>query len=123
MMKGGARVNCRKLTSCEINSIIAESEKALVSVSECCNTLKREMCASAVKINGNYRLTFEGVACERMINAFGAGETVTVKYTGRNCCGKYCVTAVGTPESVTSCGCNRVRITLTDFITDGVLRY
>ena len=116
-------MNCRKLTSCEINSIIAESERAFVSVVSCCNTVGRDMCVGAVKVNGDYRITAEGTACPVMLNILSSGEPVTVKYTGRNCCGKYCVTAVGTPESVTSCGCNRVRITLTDFITDGVLRY
>ena len=123
MVKGGATVNCRKLTSCEINNVLSGSEKALVSVNFCCNTLKKEMCCYAVKINGSYRITCEGKVCAQMLNALGAGESVTVKYTGTNCCGTYCVTAVGEPESVTACACDKVKITLTDFITDGILKY
>ena len=116
-------MRCRELSQCEINNVLANSERALVSVTSCCNTMSREMCASAVKINGTYRLTLEGEACERMLNALGSGDAVTVKYTGRNCCGMYCVTAVGEPDDITACGCNRVRFTLSDFVTDGVLRY
>ena len=123
MMKGGAKVNCRRLTQCEINNVFASSEKALVTVTPCCNAMKSEMRCYAVKINGVYRLTCEGRVCAQMLNALSAGETVTVKYTGRNCCGSYCVTAVGECESVTVCGCNRVKITLTDYITDGVLKF
>ena len=123
MMKGGEVVACRRLSECEINNILANSDNALVSVENCCNTITRNLCSSAVKINGDYRLTLEGNVCSRMMNALANGETVTVKYAGRNCCGMYCVTATGEPDSVTLCGCNKVRFTLTDFVTDGVLRY
>ncbi|MCR4563255.1 MAG: hypothetical protein K5755_01280 [Clostridiales bacterium] len=116
-------MRCRKLDSCEINSIIANSERAKVTVALCCRNMSREMCASAVKINGSYRLTLEGELCAQMLNALSASDAVTVKYTGSNCCGTYCVTASGVPDSVTVCGCNRVKFTLTDFITDGVLKY
>lgn len=122
-MRGGVTVGCRRLSQCEINSVLADSENALVTANNCCNTVSRNMDAYAVKINGDYRLTLEGSVCSRMMNALANGESVTVKYAGRNCCGMYCVTASGVPDSVTVCGCNRVRISLTDFITDGVLRY
>ena len=116
-------MRCRELSGCEINNVFANSERATVSVTSCCRDMSREMCASAVKINGSYRLTLEGEVCARMLNALGSGDGITVKYTGRNCCGMYCVTASGVPDSVTACGCNRVKITLTDFIADGILRY
>lgn len=116
-------MGCRKLSSCEINSVIANDSEATVFADSCCNRVSREMCASAVKINGDYRITCEGRVCNMMINALASGDSVTVKYSGKNCCGKYCVTASGVPDSVTLLTDNRVRFTLSDFITDGILRY
>ncbi len=116
-------MRCRKLSSCEINNVLANSDRALVSVVRCCSDVSREMCAFAVKVNGSYRLTFEGSMCAEMLKALSTGDTVTVKYTGRNCCGMYCVTAAGEPDGVTVCGCNKIRFTLSDFVTDGVLKY
>ena len=122
MVKGGARVSCRKMIPCEINNVLADSNKALVSVVSCCKAISREMCAYAVKINGSYRITLEGRVCDEMLNALGNGESIAVKYTGKTCSARYCVIAVGEPDSVTACGCNKVKIVLTDFVTDGTLR-
>ena len=122
-MKGGEGVGCRKLDLCEINGVLADSEKAFVTAERCCKTAGSEMCASAVKINGSYRLTLKGAVCNTMLNALASGEGVTVKYTGRNCCGKYCVTASGVPDSVTVGGRDEVTFTLSDFITDGIMKY
>ncbi len=111
------------MSQCEINDVIRRADRALCSVCGCGEMLSRCLECSAVKINGEYRITCEGNVCNRMLSALAGGETVTCKFTGRNCCGTYCVTASGEPDNVTLCGCNGVKFTLCDFDTDGVLRF
>jgi hypothetical protein len=79
------------------------------------------MCSSSVRVNGDVRLTLEGNVSRQMMNAIADGGAVTVHYTGNNCQGQYHVTATGEPENVTMC-CNRLRFTLDDLVTEGVIR-
>ena len=114
---------CRQLTESEINNVLGSTGLARVSVDMCCGTAASQMCSSGVRINGSYRLTLEGAVNRRMMNAIAGGEPVTVRYTGRTCMGRYVVTASGEPEDVTMTDNCRMSFNLTDFVTDGILRY
>ena len=116
-------MGCRRLSKCEINDIINRSDTALCTVCGCGGTVGKCMNCDAVKINGEYRLTLSGRAGREMLNAIAGGETVTCKFVGSDCCGKYCVTASGEPYNVRMCNNCSLYFNMTDLVTDGVLRY
>ena len=114
---------CRQLTQSEIDSVLGTTGLARVSVDMCCSAVSSQMCSSGVRINGDYRLTLEGPVNRRMMNAIANGEPVTVRYTGRTCMGQYDITATGEPEDVTTTDNCRMSFNLTDYVTEGILRY
>ena len=116
-------MGCRKMSLCEINDIINRSDRALCVACGCGGKVSGFMDCAAVKINGEYRLTLSGRAGRAMLNAIADGQTVTCKFSGTDCCGKYCVTASGEPYNVRMRDNCTVCFNMTDLVTDGVLNY